>query len=695
MNITKFFNIEEPYHLSEKNVNIRKIGAPTVAVDILIPVYKGYEQTKRCINSVLNTSLANEKTRVIVINDCSPDSRINRYLENLAKDKIILLFNNDVNRGFIATVNYGMSLSKKNDVVLLNSDTEVCGDWLNKMIWHAYSKKKVGTVTPFSNNATICSYPDLNGFDQFPNKTNLQDFDSAFFLANKHKNLNIPTAVGFCMYIRRKCLDDIGLFDEIKFGKGYGEENEFCLRATESGWVHLLAGDTFVYHEGAVSFSKESEGRKKKALKTLTTLYPEYHSLIIEHIKKNEVYPLILSVIFERIKRDKRPKVLHILHDLGGGTEKYVKELADKTSNDGLHFVMMPLINDSGHKKYHIFSANEFEKINVSIDMNKSSVLTNFLSSLDISFVHIHHVMNYPFQKLKNIINKINVPHYITIHDYMFICPRITLIHAKTNLYCNEPNTKECNSCIKIDRPFGANNITSWREGYENIIHGAEKVICPSVDVANRIKKYYPKSKISIAYHEDLINAPKNIIINSISKNKSARIAMIGTLAPHKGGKLISNMMRIIDKNKKNYELKLIGFVQNHPSTKSLINNKHFSSTGKYDDSKLQQEIRKYNPHLVLFASQCPETYCYTLSAALRGGFPILAPSIGAFLERLNLRPWTWIYKDTIKAEELLKLIHEIIAQHIAKKNPPKINKLLTTQANIIKNFYKNDYFKY
>ena len=81
--------------------------------------------------------------------------------------------------------------------------------------------------------------------------------DKACAEANGQRSIAIPTGVGFCMYIRRACLDEIGLFDAETFGRGYGEENDFCMRAAAAGWRNVLAGDVFVYHEGAVSFSGE------------------------------------------------------------------------------------------------------------------------------------------------------------------------------------------------------------------------------------------------------------------------------------------------------------------------------------------------------------------------------------------------------------------------------------------------------
>ena len=67
------------------------------------------------------------------------------------------------------------------------------------------------------------------------------------------------------MYIRRAALADVGLFDADAFGRGYGEENDFCLRASARGWRHLLACDTFVYHEGTVSFGAGAQPLRDRA----------------------------------------------------------------------------------------------------------------------------------------------------------------------------------------------------------------------------------------------------------------------------------------------------------------------------------------------------------------------------------------------------------------------------------------------
>jgi len=226
-------------------------------LDIVVPVYRGEAETRACLESVF-ASANRRPVEIVVIDDRSPEPAISAWLKDLARLGRITLIEHEENRGFVQSVNEGMALHRDRDVVLLNSDTEVANDWLDRLREAAQSAADIGTATPFSNNATICSYP-FEGWDGgVPGSLGLAGLDRVTAEANRGQRASIPTAVGFCMYIRRACLDKVGAFDAERFGRGYGEENDFCLRASAAGWRHVLAADVFVYHEGAVSFS---EGR--------------------------------------------------------------------------------------------------------------------------------------------------------------------------------------------------------------------------------------------------------------------------------------------------------------------------------------------------------------------------------------------------------------------------------------------------
>lgn len=246
-----------------------------MTVDVIIPIYKGLAQTRRCVESVLacSQSVAFE---LVLIDDCSPDVALQDYLATFSGRQGVSLFRNELNLGFVASVNRGMSLHPDRDVVLLNSDTEVANDWLDRLLQCAYRYKDVATVTPFSNNATICSYPYEGWTGELPGLLGLAELDALFAKANSGLDALLPTAVGSCMFIRRACLDAIGYFDSARFGRGYGEENDFSIRAAKAGWRNLLAADVFVFHEGGVSFGEHASELRRQASKLLLQAHPDY-----------------------------------------------------------------------------------------------------------------------------------------------------------------------------------------------------------------------------------------------------------------------------------------------------------------------------------------------------------------------------------------------------------------------------------
>jgi len=269
-------------------------------IDVVIPVYRGLEQTRRCIDSVLRSTPATP-FEIVAVDDASPDPEISRHLRELAEQGRIMLLRNESNLGFVHSVNRGMKLHPERDVVLLNSDTEVANDWLDRLRHCACGQPDVGTVTPFSNNATICSYPFEGWTGGVPGLLGLAALDRLFATANAGRTVDLPTAVGFCMYIRRACLDRVGLFDASRFGRGYGEENDFCMRAASAGWRNVLAGDVFVYHQGAVSFSEERSALTETAGKTLADLHPDYVRKVREFTARDTTSALRAAVDGARI----------------------------------------------------------------------------------------------------------------------------------------------------------------------------------------------------------------------------------------------------------------------------------------------------------------------------------------------------------------------------------------------------------
>ena len=270
----------------------------TAPVSIVVPVYNSPEKLQRCVDSVL--FYTKTPFELILIDDCSPDPAIGALLEKYKADNAVRVLRNPINQGFVRSANAGMQASR-HDVVLLNSDTEVSPRWLQKLTIAAYSGPKVATVTPFSNAAGAFSVPEIGVDAPIPFPFTVLKMARLTERLSSYTYPEVPTGNGFCMYIRRSVIDQIGGFEEEHFGRGYGEENDFCMRASKAGWRHIIDDSLFVYHRGGSSFKGERERLLKKNRATLDRLHPDYTGLVREFTTSSKINPL-RSAIGERLR---------------------------------------------------------------------------------------------------------------------------------------------------------------------------------------------------------------------------------------------------------------------------------------------------------------------------------------------------------------------------------------------------------
>lgn len=251
---------------------------------IIVPVFNAFDLLGPCLSAIERTVPA--ESRIVLIDDASTDVRVRPMLESWVSQSgnQSQLLSNDSNRGFVSTVNIGMAATDI-DVVLLNSDTEVTPGWLQRLAKCLDSDPTIATATPWSNNGEIVSIPEFCHPNAVPADPDAVSEMIASCGAPHYPDM--PTAVGFCMAISRNAINKLGLFDEVTFGRGYGEENDFCQRAENSGMRNVLCDDAYVIHHGGASFSPLGLKPDDNSMQRLLGKHPGYQKKVDDFIAKD------------------------------------------------------------------------------------------------------------------------------------------------------------------------------------------------------------------------------------------------------------------------------------------------------------------------------------------------------------------------------------------------------------------------
>ncbi|WP_145008371.1 glycosyltransferase family 2 protein [Pseudomonas oryzihabitans] len=273
-------------------------------VDVLIPIYRGREASLACIQGVLDSLDANQTPmNVVVLDDESPEPELSQALRELAEAGRIELHRSPANLGFIRNMNRGMALHRARDVVWLNADARVCDDWLDRLREAAYSAAEVATATPFSNNGELLSFPESRRSHVMPTLD-----EQRALHRQAASDLSAPPEIevgcGFCFYIKRRALEQVGLLDEIQLKRGYGEETDWCLRAKAQGWRHVAAQRVFVAHRGGVSFGAEKLERVAFNNAILRQRYPGAERAFERFYRHDPLKPYR-----QRLQRERLPEL--------------------------------------------------------------------------------------------------------------------------------------------------------------------------------------------------------------------------------------------------------------------------------------------------------------------------------------------------------------------------------------------------
>ena len=569
-------------------------AAASPAVDVVIPVFGGLKETRRCLGSVLN-SLQATGHEVIVVDDASPDAAIRAYLAELRDAGRITLITNDCNIGFVDSANLGLMAHPDRDVVLLNSDTEVHGDWLDRLRACAGAHNDVATVTPFSNNATLCSYPRISQSNPLPDGETVAALDDIFRQVNDGRSVSIPTAVGFCVYFTRYGLEEVGYLDSLKYGRGYCEENDFSARAHSLGFRHLLCGDVFVFHQGGASFGAGAAALSAAAMETFNRMHPGYWPLVAKHLAEDPQRELRRRVDIARLAASGRPKLLLIGDSLSVTAHRQLLRLARLLEPD--HDVL--ILSSVDASLLNLVWARAGEEFNAFFDAGQDyKRLVGFLRDLGVARADFHQPRGQT--QLRSLPRDLDVPFDFTVHDYP------------------PPEAEEA---------AGAAGNSDHRSLAE-LLDGAERVLVPSRPALDRYRAAFPKANVV------LLPFPW-AEAGSAPATAELKVMVLGDLSDENG----LEQLEACAADAAARRLPLFYRVLGRP-LRRLSNSPQspLTFTGPVDETGLADQIRRERGDAVFFPGGAPRPDVATLGAAEDAGLPVVAPALDLFAERLDGR---------------------------------------------------------
>ena len=618
---------------------------------IVIPVFNAFPDALACLRSVLECT--EEPYRILAIDDASSDGVLANYLpECIAGDPHVEIVRNPTNLGFVKSCNLGMRMSAPSDVVLLNSDVEVTPRWLSKLAQAAESNPWVGTVTPLTNNGEICSIPKFMNRNELPPNYTLHEFAALVERASARLYPELPTCVGFCVYINRRLLDKIGLFDEEQFGRGYGEENDLSCRAQAAGFHDVLDDSTFVLHKGGRSFAADAERLMADNLRVLEAKHPRYSPRIQQFVTGNplrEVHGRIHEAMLRRWNTAAEYRILHVLHNspmthasgnLPGGVEYHVADL-------------IATIPNAAH--WSLFASGDAYCLRAHVPCGEQSYifatagfdLTRLFDRGLFDIVHLHHASKFPHAALAAALRR-HGRYFVSLHDFALCCPNIHLLTRDGRL---------CHGNDSCGR--SAPRTQALRATATQILSNARAVFHFSQSTrehyAEHLGDEFPWQLIPHGIPLPARGAgPASDPPPRPGPGSPLRVAFLGGINAVKGARIVREVAtRRALASGVPLEWHLVGFFDGTLDSRVIEH-------GRYCRDELPALLAQVAPHVVVLPSICPETYGFTLDESLACGVPVISTPLGALAERVRQYQCGWIL-DRLDGDGVLESLQKVV----------------------------------
>jgi glycosyltransferase involved in cell wall biosynthesis len=357
----------------------------------------------------------------------------------------------------------------------------------------------------------------------------------------------------------------------------------------------------------------------------------------------------------------KLPTVLMICHNLGGGTEIHVRDLA-RLYRGRLNCLLLKV---DSHGVARVALLERTRELVLGFDsVLQLPQLLSLISDVGTRRIHVHHVIRInAFARL--LVERCGLPFDFTAHDHSILAPSPHLTGRDHRFVGEDLEAAEA-ELLAASRVKGTPDIASWRRDMSWLVTKSERIIAPSLDLARRLTNSLAPPPLIVAPHPDL-SEQQSLERTRPSSAELLHIVTLGRLWPHKGFHVLRELARIAWEEALPLSFTHIGRSVKDEQLAEL----GVRVTGEYAERHLRLLLAKAKPHLIWFPALAPESFSYTLTTALRTGLPLVVPDLGSFPERVADRQWTWVRPWDTGPREWAKFYLEIRDRHFLTGTPP------------------------
>lgn len=642
---------------------------------VVVPVYDHPELLPPLVASLLEHTPPD--ILLLFVENGSQDPRVRPMLRRLAavypeRVRVECL---DENAGFAGACNHGIRAAGRRDVILLNNDTVVSPRWSDTLRLAAYGDDRIGSATAVSNNSGAVSVPET-GFNEMPPQFSVAQVARGW-MHGPDVVFDWHTGHGFCLYLKRAMLDDVGLFDEATFGKGYGEENDLCLRACRRGWAHRIVPRAFVWHLNAASFgSAEKSERIRKAGAILRARYPELDFLQTSGFRGWEAarpqFRLVASSIAGGSRP--RPRLLFVLGGvLDGGTFHTTCDLARALEGSFESFLLicdgrqMKLLDatrpGSAPIREHVVS--DFVPLEPHFLAEYDDTLVDWILDLGIEIVHVRHILRGSagfFPRLR----ALHIPVVFSFHDYYAANPSFKLLDSRKRFHPEGVADEETRFGDWMPGTPGGpllepGFVEAWKRRFETrIAPFCGAFVTTSPDAKSRLQSLLPVLRDRDDDFRVIPHGRDFPVFESLAApptpGEPLRVLVPGAFTPDKGSDIVTTMAEI--DGGRTVVFHVLGMT--HMRIADLAR-PGLVFHGPYARNDFSARIREIRPSFAVVLSPWPETWCHTLTEGWSVGLPVVVFDLGAPGERLRSEcAGGWLLPPDAMAGEILVRLRAI-----------------------------------